>query len=90
MVANKTDVDGRMTEDEILSVGPDGILSWLEDIANDGGFLPGSRLTGDQDASMAYSTVQRHDGNEPPRRSGLGSRGCKEENVLVLNIQYYS
>jgi hypothetical protein len=79
-----------MTEDEILSVGLDDILPWLEDTANNGGLLPGSRLTGDQDASMAYSTVQRHDGNEPPRRSSLGSRGCKEENVFVLSIQYDS
>lgn len=41
---------------------------------------------GDSDTSMACSTVQRDDGQEPDRRAIVGGGGCEEEAVSVLMV----
>ncbi|TQS32455.1 hypothetical protein Golomagni_07228, partial [Golovinomyces magnicellulatus] len=76
--ANKTDVQGCMTEQEIVAVSYATFTSL------------GIEVEGHSNAPMANFTVQCYDGKEPERRTGLGCGRGKEEVILVLNIQHYN
>lgn len=77
--ANKTDVDGCMTEAEILQVGD--VLSLQAENALT--HLVAS-VTRNSDTSMAHSTMQCHDWEKPQGRIGVGCRGRQEATVFIL------
>lgn len=83
--ANKTDVGGCMTDDEIGKVRdrystrrvlPEGQLT-----------SPGTATRCNQDAQVDHPPMQRNQGGSSAGRIGMGGPGRKRQTVLVLNVE---
>lgn len=83
--ANKQDIHGSMSEEEIGDVRP--FLSWMRLIPNRY-TLSGSRSNINQNASMENSSLQCHDGKKLDRRIGLGSLWYRGSSLLQHRWQF--
>ena len=80
--ANKTDVGGCMTDDEIRKVG-DCTLPAL----SEGRLIsPGVATRCNQDTQVGYFPMQRNHRGVPAGRIGVGGSGRKRQTVLVLRV----
>lgn len=82
--ANKTDVGGCMTDDEMRKVGD----CTLPVLSGEGRLiLPGVATRCNQDAQVGYFPMQRNHGGIPAGRIGMGGSGRKRQTVLILRVE---
>ena len=83
--ANKTDVGGCMTDDEIRKVRD----CTLPVLSGEGGLIQSGAATRcNQDAQVGYFSMQRNHGGVSAGRIGMGGSGCKRQTVLVLRLEF--
>lgn len=86
--ANKTDVEGCMTEQEILSVSDLDRMASCEGLTELTTLCQGPTIRIDTNTPLAHPPMQRHDRYKPKRRIGLGCRGCQAASIPILSDHF--